>query len=243
MKLLLILLFYAIPACAEEAVSVPIPMETSVGNFEDEVESVSARLRQLMSDSRRERYGRQFNRSIYAHDPDAAQAALDNMLRDFPEIKVKEPQAVEHHQSLIHFWRKDFNTAYSGFDRIVQVLEKEYPHGIPPGKYTAINTAFMAEAYFNRGSSEMQLRAYKHAAADFDKAYTLMPKAYMQVNKCRALLPLKRYKEASEALDLAYKINPKGCEGIEDKGRICDVLAQNNFIPKPCLKPGTEVSK
>lgn len=243
MKLLLILLFSALPAFAEDAVPVSIPMETSVGNFEDEVASVSARLRQLMFESRLAKYGRQINRSISAHDPETAQAALDNMLRDFPEIKTKEPQAVEHHQSLINFWRKDFAASYKGFDTIIHALEKDYPNGVPPGKYAAINTSFMAESYFNRGSSEMQLRAFKQAAADFDKAYALMPKAYMQVNKCRALLPLKKYKEASEAFDLAYKVYPKGLDGIEDKGRICTVLAQNNFNPGPCLKPGAEGSK
>lgn len=248
MKLLLTLLLAGLPAAAKDSKPVPqdfpVPMETAVRNFEDDVADASAKIRQLMAESRLKGYGWQINYAIAQHDPETAQKALDNMIREFPEIKKEEPHAIEYHQGLIYFWRKDFDAAYKGFDKIINALELKYPNGIPPGsKYYSVNTSFMAEAYFNRGATEMQLRAFARAVVDIDKAFALMPKAYMQVNKCRALLPLKKYKEAAAAYELAYKIDSKWAKSAEDRPRMCEALLKNGFQPKPCLKTGTETDK
>ena len=240
MKLLLILILTGLPAAANDGRSVPqnvaVPMETAIGDFEGDVSDTWAKLRALMGESRREKYGWEINSAIAKRDPGSAQSALDGMLREFPEIKKEEPHAIEYHQGLIYFWGRNFDNAYREFDKLVKALEQKYPHGIPAGgKYSAINTSFMAEAYFNRGAVEMQTRAYARAVTDIDKAFALLPKAYMQVNKCRALLPLKKYKEAAEAYDLAYKIDPKWAESAEDRSRMCEALLKNGLQPQPCL--------
>lgn len=221
----------------------PMLMEIAVGSFEEEVDSVSSKLRRLMWESRRESYGRQINNAIATRDPDAAQKALDGLVREYPELKKQEPHAIEYHQGNIAFWRGDLKSAYSEFDKAIKALEQEYPNGVPPGgQYSDMNASFLSGLYFSRGATQMHQGQFAKAILDMDKAISVSPKpiAYMQVNKCRALIALKKYKEATESFELAYKIDSQWAMNTKDKSLICETLAKNSFQPQPCLPPGKE---
>lgn len=242
MKEFLLLVLMTLPAAANDAApalkAYPVPMEAAVGSFEGDVSETWAKVRRLMRESRLKEYAWGISNAIARRNSKSAQAALDKMVRDFPDVAKEEPHAIEYHQGLIHFWKKDFDAAYLEFDKVLKGMEREYPNGIPPGApYAAVNTSFMADAYFARGATAMQFGSFKRAVADIEKTISMSPrpKAYMYGNKCRALLPLKMYKEASEAYDSAYKINPKWVERAEDRTRTCDILLKNGLQPQACL--------
>lgn len=242
MKLIITIIFAAFPVLAETKPvpqDYPIPMETAVGSFENDVDDTWDKIRRLMGESRLKKYGRELNAAISKHDAVSAQKYLDGMISDFPEIKTKEPHAIEYHQGNINFWKKDFEGAYKEFDKVVKALEQKYAKGIPPGgKYSEVNSAFMGDAYFGRGASLMQMKEYASAAADMDKAISITPykKAYMHMNKCRALFQLKKYKDAAAALDAGYAINPAVVDKAADREIICGTLLENDCKPKACAK-------
>lgn len=243
MKKFLLLALMATPAAANDATQAiqayPMPMEAAVGSFDRDVHDTWVTVRRLMSEMRLKRYALEINNSIARRNSESAQSALDKLVRDFPDVAKQEPHAIEYHQGLINFWKKDFEGAYLEFDKVVKGMEQQYPGGIPASDPDAAsNKSFMADAYFARGAAEMHLGSFKQAVPDIEKtiAMSSKPKAYMYGNKCRALLPLKKYKEAAEAYEVAYRINPKWAEKAEDRHRICDILQKNGFQPQACAK-------
>lgn len=242
MSLLLTIMFAVSPAIAGDSKDVPqnspVLVAEPVGNFEEEAESVFERLRRLMFASRVKRQVRNINEALAKHDPASAQKSLDTLLREHPELKKDEPQAMEFHQANIDFWRGDFNSAYEKYNTAIKELEKEYPNGIVPkgGPYWENNASFLAELYLSRGVTEFNQQKYAQAILDIDKAISVSPKpwAYMQINKCRALLRLKQYEKATEVYNLAYKINPDWAAKEENKVEFCATLEKNGFHPQPC---------
>ncbi len=241
MKSLLIAMFIASPAFAAENKPAPrdlaVPMEVSVGSFEEDAAGVWDKVRQLIGESRTKRYGREISKAIAKHDPVSAQRALDEMLKNNPEIKTKEPYAINYHQGNINFWKKDFKGAYKEYSTIVKALELKYPNGVPPGgKYSEINAYFMSDAYFGRAASLLQLKKYPEAVEDLDKAISVTPhkRAALYVNKCRALFKMKEYGAAAESLDLAYGVTPIAVDSAQDKKHICEIFAQKSVQSKAC---------
>jgi len=243
MKSLLIAMFIASPAFAVENKPAPqaiaVPMEISVGSFEEDASGVWDKVRQLIGESRVKRYGREITKAIAKHDPVTAQKALDEMMKNHPEIKTKEPHAIEYHQGNINFWKKDFEGAYKEYSTIVKALELAYPNGVPPGgKYSEINAYFMSDAYFGRAASLLQLKKYPEAVADLDKAIAVTPhkRAALYVNKCRALFKMKEYGAAAESLDLAYIVTPVVVDSAQDKKYICEIFVQKGVQSKACAQ-------
>lgn len=242
MSLLLTIMLAVSPAIANDSKAVPtqgspVLADEPVGNFEEEAESVFERLRRLMFTSHEKKQVRKIDEALAKHDPASAQKALDTLLREYPELKKDEPQAVEFHQANIDFWRGDFNSAYTKFDAAIKELEKIYPNGIvPAGPYQENNSSFLAELYLSRGVTALNQHKYAQAILDIDKAIAVSPKpwAYMQINKCRAHLRLKQYKESAEAYSLAYKLNPAWSANAENKEEFCATLEKNGFHPQPC---------
>lgn len=221
---------------AVQTTTTTVPMDVEIDTFDEDMESVSEKIRQLIFASRMKKQVRKISVALSNHDPDAAQKALDELVQGYPELKKDEPLAIDFHQSSINFWRKDFQGAYKGFDEAIKSLEKDYPKGFPQDKYWKANTAFMADLYFGRAASSLHQGKPQQAVQDFDKAIstTSSPKASLYGNKCRALLQMKKYKEASETLDLAYGISSKWVEAAEDSDTICKTLKKNGFQPKAC---------
>lgn len=246
MKTLLIILFTVMPLVASETKTPvqepPIPMEMAPVSFEDDVSDTWAKIRSLIAGSKREEYWKGIHGAIARHDPEAAQKALDGLIKDFPEVLKQSPFPVKFQQGSIAFWRKDFRQAYTELDRVVKALEQKYPNGIPPGKYAENNKSFMSDAYFGRGAAQMQLRNYAEAVEDFGKAFSLAANPFLPLNKCRALLKLRKYQAAAEEFDMAYRLNPLVTEKAEDNDYLCNVLVKKGFHPKPCAnsdpKPG-----
>ncbi len=243
MKLLLMLLLVASPAIADDTKAIPPDspalMGIDVGNFEEDAESVYSKLRRLMFESREKRQVRRINEAIAKRDPETAQKELDTLVRDYPDLKKEEPQAIEFHQATINFWKGDLNGAYEGFNQTIKEVEQEFPNGIVPRdhKYWKENTHFLAKLYFGRGATELHLQKYAQAILDINKAISVSPEpmAYMQFNKCRALLRIKKYKDAAEAYNSAYKIDSTWATNIQDKGEVCTLLEKNGLHPQPCL--------
>ncbi len=250
MKIIVIILLVGSPIFAAEpqpkTPETAVPMEMPATSFEEDVDDAWDKIRRLLLESKRDKYGKEINRALARHDATAAQSALDGLIKDFPEVLKQQPFAIKYHQGNIAFWKRDFRTAYSELNLLVTTLERKYPNGIPAGKYAETNTSFMSDAYFGRGATQMQLGRYLEAVSDMDKAQSLvLPKystikAYIPLNKCRALIKLKNYNAAAEAFGLAYKLNPLVAEKAEDKDYICGSLAKNGLRPKPC--PGSGVS-
>lgn len=243
MKSLLIAIFLASPALAAENEPVPqelaVPMEISVGSFEEDSGGVWEKVRGLIGESRVKRYGREITKAIAKHDPVTAQTALDEMLKNHPEIKTKEPQAIEYHQGNINFWKKDFEGAYKEYSSIVKALELAYPNGVPPGsKYSEINAYFMSDAYFGRAASLLQLKKYPESVENLDKAILVTPhkRAALYVNKSRALFKMKEYGAAAESLDLAYAVTPAVVASAQDKAYICETFAKKGVQSKACAQ-------
>lgn len=241
MNLIFSIIFAAAPVTAGNpepvSVSSAVPMELAVDTFEEDAEDVWTKVRRLMSETKLKKYTREINLALAKHEPDAAQKALDGMLRDFPEIGKQEPHAVEYQQGRIDFWRKDFKGAYEEFDKVVKAMSKKYPKGVPPGgKYSELNTAFMSDAYFCRGAALLQLRNYPQAILDFDKAIATsqVPAAFRQLNKGRALIQMRKFKEAAGAYEAAAKIDPDWVKKEEDTAWICRVMAANGHKPEVC---------
>lgn len=214
----------------------PVPMEMESTTFEDDVDSASAKILRWITESRERRQVRRIREALVNRDTKSAQEALDTLVRDFPEIKEQEPQAIRFHQGNINFWKRDLDGAYKEYDEAIKALEQEYPKGFPPGNYLDNNKSFMADLYFGRGATQLHRRKYPEAIADINKAMlTYQPRAYMMVNKCRAFLRLKKYKEAADAYNAAYKINSEKALEAEDKADICTLLEKNSFRPLPCV--------
>lgn len=247
MKTLLIILLMGAPLFASETKSSvqepPIPMEMAPVSFEDDVSDTWAKIRSLMTGSKREGYWKGIHSAIARHDPEAAQKALDGLIKDFPEVLKQSPFPVKFQQGSIAFWKKDFQKAFAELNMVVKALEQKYPNGIPPGKYAENNKSFMSDAYFGRGASQMQLRNYAEAVEDFGKAFSLASNPYLPLNKCRALLKLRKYQAAAEEFDLAYRLNPLVTEKAEDNDYLCNVLVKKGFRPKPCANPDPKPGK
>jgi tetratricopeptide (TPR) repeat protein len=207
------------------------------GNFENNAEGVFEKVWRWLFGSSREKNLRGIYAGLSANDPVAAQNALNALLRDYPELKDNEPQAIKYHQGMINFSKGDLAGAYKELDEAIKELEPEFHKGFPRGEYWERNTNFMAKLYFNRGVTQLRQKKYQPALADIDLASRIstQPRAYMYLNKSRALLMLKRYKDAAVQYDLAYRTNPPWVSGLEDKASICAVLSQNGFIPQPCV--------
>ncbi len=243
MKSLLIALVMASPSFATDNNTVPqdlaVPMEITVGSFEEDACGVWEKVRRLIGESRLKQYGRAINQAIARQDPATAQQALNEMLQKYPEIKSKEPHAIEYHQGNINFWKKDFEGAYGQFDAIVRGLEKKYPDGVPPGgKYSESNAYFMSDVYFGRAATLLQLKKYHGAVEDLDKAIAVTPhkRAVLYVNRCRALFKLKEYAAAAEALDRAYLVTPMMVDNAPDRNYLCQVFAEKGVQAKVCAK-------
>lgn len=243
MKSLLIAMVMASPSFAADNKPAPqdlaVPMEISVGSFEEDADGVWDKVRRLIGESRVKQYGRAVTQAIAKRDPVTAQRALDEMLQKYPEIRDKEPQAIEYHQGNINFWKKDFEGAYSEFDKVVRALEKQYPNGVPPGrKYSEINAYFMSDAYFGRAATLLQLKKYPGAVEDLDKAIAVTPhkRAVLYVNRCRALFKLKEYAAAAESLDRAYLVTPMMVDNAQDRNYLCQVFAEKGVQSKACVK-------
>jgi len=241
MEIVFMLMFAALPAIAADSapvsVSSSVPMQMREESFESDAEDVWTKVRRLILESKREKYGREINTAMLNHDPDAAQKALDGMLRDFPEIKEQQPHAIEYHQGGIYYWRKDYNNAYNEFDKVLKAMKKQYPNGIPRGgKYSELNTYFLADAYFGRGAAALQLKNYGQAVADFDKAIAISPRpeTFRQVNKGRALIQLGKFKEAAKAYDEAGKLDIEWARKEEDTVWICRIMSAHGLYPTPC---------
>ncbi len=239
MKLLFTLMFAVLPAAANDgkavAQNVPVPVEIEVGNFEADVEDTWGILRKLMGQSRAKTYIGKVTEDLRKRDLKSAQTNLDTMVKEFPELKETQGHVIQVYQGQISFWNRDYKSAYKSFNGVVLYIERLFPKGVKPEDLDDGDRDFVAGTYFGRGATEIQLRKYEWAVADIDKAFALIPKAYMQLNKCRALLQLKRFGDAAAAYELTYKMDPKTTES-EDKNRICEKFAKNGLQPKPCEK-------
>lgn len=239
MKLILTLMLAVLPAAASDskavAQSVPVPVAIEVGNFDHDVEEAWGILRKLMGQSRAKTYIGKVNADIRKKDLKSAQSNLDKMVKEFPNLKQTQGHVIQVYQGMISFWNRDYKTAYESLNAGVLQIERLFPNGVKPENLDDGDRDFVAGTYFGRGAAEIQLGKYEWAVADIDKAYALIPKAYMQLNKCRALLQLKKFEEAAAAYELTYKMDPKTAES-EDKSRICEKLWKNGLLPKPCAK-------
>ena len=242
MKLLIMLMFALPPVSANDNKPVMkqeyvVPADAQGGYFDDKTDGVFEKVWRWFFGSSREKYLRRIYAELAAHDPVAAQNALDTLVRDYPELKKDEPQAIKYHQGMINLGKGDLDGAYKELDEAIKELEPEFHTGFARGKYWERNTNFMARLYFSRGVTLLRQKKYQPALADIDLAShtSTQPRAYVYVNKCRALLMLKRYKDAAAEFDLAYRTNPTWVSDTEDKASICAVLSQNAFKPQPCV--------
>jgi tetratricopeptide (TPR) repeat protein len=242
MKTILILMLAALPASAADAVpaqpaeqaELAVPMELDSSSFNDDAESISAKIRRMIGESRKEKLVREMNSA--QKDPAAAQKALDIIAKEDPEMKKEQPHVFEYYQGSIDFFQRDFDKAYDNFDNAIKTFHEKYPGGIPQGKYYEHNAAFVADLYMGRGTTAMFLKQDAEAVKDINRAILTSPKprAYMQVNKSRALIRLKKYKEASEAYDRAYEVDPKWTASSSDRATVCAILAKKGFQPQAC---------
>lgn len=238
MKLLLIIVLTVLPALADDSKAIPQDSPAligiEVGNFEEDAESVYSKLRRLIFESREKRQVRRINEAIAKRDPEAAQKALDTLVREYPDL-----QTITYHQAAINFWKGNLSGANEGFTKAISEVEQKFPNGNVPREhqYWKENTHFLGKLYFGRGATELYQRKYAQAILDIDKAISISPEplAYMQFNKCRAHLRIKQYKEASEAYALAYKIDSAWSVSMGDNKEICTLLGKNGFQPQPCL--------
>lgn len=239
MKLILTLMLAVLPAAASDtkavAQSVPVPTEIEVGNFENDVETTWGILRKLMGQSRAKTYISNVNTDIRKRDLKSAQGNLDKLVKEFPELKETQGHVIQVYQGMISFWGRDYKAAYESLNKGVLRIERLFPNGVKPEDLDDGDRDFVAGSYFGRGAAEIQLGKYEWAVADIDKAFLFIPKAYMQLNKCRALLQMKRFEEAAAAYELTYKMDPKTTES-EDKNRICEKFGKNDLHPSPCAK-------
>lgn len=231
-KLLLILLALQFPSAAHAAPA-PAPGEVSVGagNFEGDVEEASLRIRQIMRNNRVNGQATRVVELINKREPEFAQKVLDQLQRDYPELK--DDCAFRMDQSLIYFWRGDYQNAYAKIDGVIRQVEAAFPNGVKPGDTDESEAANIAEAYFTRSSIARKLGMPGRAVADIDKAFLLDPKPYMALNKCRALLKLGRHGEAAAALNTAYKMSAKTAES-SDKGWMCREFSRHGLQPDAC---------
>ena len=239
MKLILIIILAALPVsaaqdnAAEQELAIPVQLDSS--SFDNDVASVSEKLRRLMWESRREKYFREINNSQW--DPGAAQAALDALAKESPELKKAEPHTFEYQQGRISLFKRDYAGAYEEFDSAIKALEEKYPNGIPPkGQYYENNASFMADLYMGRGVVKLCLGHTGEAMRDMNKAVFVSPRAraYMQSERCRALILLKRYQEATAAYDMAYSLDSKWPSKSGYHGKICETLGKRGFQPQAC---------
>ena len=242
MKLLILLMLVMPPVSANDNKPVTkqeyvIPVDAQGNYFEDRPDSVFEKVWRWLFGSKREKNLRRIYAELAAHDPVAAQNALDTLVRDNPELKSNEPQAIKYHQGMINFWKGDLDGAYKELNEAIKELEPEFHKGFARNKYWERNTNFMARLYFSRGITLLRQKKYQPALADIDLAshVSTQPRAYLYLNKCRALLMLKRYNDATAAFDRAYSTNPTWVSGAEDKASICAVLIQNGFKPQLCV--------
>ncbi len=237
MKQLLIMMFFVVPLSANDANPVPavpgLDISVNVGGFEDDIASVSAKLRDEIKKNRIKSVAAKVSEAINKHDPDSAQKALDQILNELPELVSRESAGVWRYQGLIHLWKNNFDEAYGDFDRIVKLIEKVYPGGIQTSSDNFSEVVFISNAYFNRGSTALQKNLYAAAVKDIDIAISLRPAFFMYHEKTQALIGLKKYKEAAEAYDLAYKMNNQVVES-PDSTYICGELAKNGISSKAC---------
>lgn len=238
MKSLLVLILAALPAAAQnnavpQEMAVPVQLDSSA--FNNDVESVSEKIRRLIWESRRDKMLRELNSS--QNDPELAQKSLDTLAKEYPELKKEQPRAFEYHQGRISLFKRDYKGAHAEFDTALRILEEKYQGGNPPqGKYYAINAAFMSDLYMGRGVSLMCLGKDQEALKDMNRAIMLSPKAraYMQAERARALIRLRKYQEASDAYDTAYHTDPKWAASSGYQGQICSALAKKGLQPQAC---------
>lgn len=238
MKSLLILILTALPAAAQntavpQEMAVPVQLDSSA--FNNDVESVSEKIRRLIWESRRDKMLRELNSS--QNDPEQAQRSLDTLAKEYPELKKEQPRAFEYHQGRISLFKRDYKGAHAEFDTALRILEEKYQGGNPPqGKYYAINAAFMSDLYMGRGVSLMCMGKDQEALKDMNRAIMLSPKAraYMQAERARALIRLRKYQEASDAYDTAYHTDPKWAASSGYQGQICSALAKKGLQPQAC---------
>src|SRR3989339_2182703 len=187
MESLLVILLVVSPVFSNDGKAVdqdsPVPMNIGVGgsSFDEEVESTYAKIRRLIWESRAKKQVRRISEAIANRDPESAQKELDTLVRECPELKKQEPQAIEYHQGNINFWRGDFKGAYEQFNNAIKTIEQEYPNGLPRGdKYSDRNIFFMGQLYFSRGATLLHQQKYEQAIQDFNKAMLVsQPRAYI----------------------------------------------------------------
>lgn len=239
MKLILTLMLAALPAAAAEdntslqELAVPVQLDSSA--FDSNVESVSEKIRRLIWESRRDKNFREVNNS--ARNPEAAQTALDTLTKEYPELKKEEPHAFEYQQGRIWLFKKDYDGAYKEFDSALKALETKYSNGLPPqGPYYENNASFMADLYMGRGVTKICKGMVDEAIKDINRGILISPKprAYMQSERCRALVLLKRYQEASAAYDVAFGIDHDWPSKSGYHAKICEALGKKGFQPKAC---------
>lgn len=239
MKYLLILALAALPAAAastqdvQQDLAVPIQLDSSA--FDNDVESISEKVRRLLWESRKEKYIRDIN--SVRNNPDSAQIALESLEKEYPELKKAEPHAFEYHHGRVALFKRDYAGAFTEFNTALATLEAKYQGGNPPrNQYYEINASFMSDLYMGRGVSLMCQGKDKEALKDMNRAINLSPKAraYMQAERARALIRLKRYQEATDAFDSAFGTDPKWAAGSEYETQICGALVKKGFKPKAC---------
>lgn len=235
-KILMMALLAAPPgvngtAPVQEVPALEVP--AGVGGFEDDIADVSAKLRDEMRKIRLKGSAATVSEAIRKHDPNAAQQALDQMIKEFPEISGRESAGVWRYQGQIYFWKGDLEKAYDEFDRVVKVSERVYPEGIRLSRENFAEVVFISDAYFSRGSVALQKNLYELALKDIDSAIKLRPAFYMYHAKTQALFGLKKYKAAAAAYDLAYKMNPKVAVSPDNK-IICGGLGKNGISAAAC---------
>ena len=242
MKIILMLIFAALPAAAAdkaqsqatEPAELAVPMELDSSSFNDDAESISAKIRRLIGESRKQKLVREMNSA--QKDPAAAQKAMDTLASEDPAIKKEQPHVFEYYQGSIDFWKKDFEKAYVNFHTAIKTFNEKYPAGIPQGKFYEHNAAFVSDLYMGRGTTAMFLKEDAQAVKDMDTAISVSPKprAYMHVNKTRALIRLKKYQEASAAYDKAYELDSKWTAASSDRAAVCVIFGKKGLQPQAC---------
>lgn len=215
-----------------QEMAVPIEMDSS--SFNNDIESTSEKIRRLLFESRRQQMIRMVNSP--QRDPEAAQRALETLGKENPELLKEQSHAFSFMRGGINFWKKDFAGAYASYDEALRSLQRKYPAGIPGGPNQEKNASFLSEIYMGRGTSAMFLGRNEEAVADMDMAISIAPKvhAFMQMNKCRALVQQAKYKEAAEALDKTQGLDAAWLASKTDKPGICAILSKHGHSSQAC---------
>ena len=239
MKFMIVYLVFFMVLFCGPAQSQSLPADKNLAYFEDDVRATSE---QIKEEIRKFHMGAMFDRImdlVSRRDAIDAQKTLDAVVKDSPELK--QNAVVDLFQGEIYFWKGDYKNAYASADKIVRRIEDDYgPRGPQKKDNNDSENAFLSDTYFNRGTAGMRLYKIKESVADFDKAFELMPRAFIPLNKCRALLAMERYQEAARAFEQAFEMNAETADS-SDKDLICKHIGGHGFKIAACesYKPTT----